>query len=177
MKYTEGEIGRVFVLQFEEGDDLVKCTEDFAADNGIATGYLNFTGMLGKGSLKAGIGAADSDKISIDATYEGSAIGLLAVNGEGKPTLHLNGVLGHGSKVVGGYMSESVTVSKGGQAILYEITGASCTQSQDDTTGRTALLAKPQETKKESATSDRFSARKVNDTNSQILHLFNCSIN
>jgi predicted DNA-binding protein with PD1-like motif len=38
MQYSEGSLGRVFVLRFENGDDLIGSVENMAGEKGIGAG-------------------------------------------------------------------------------------------------------------------------------------------
>ena len=46
MKYSEGKIGRVFVLRMEDGDLMPSVIEDFAAEKDIKYGMVTFVGGL-----------------------------------------------------------------------------------------------------------------------------------
>ncbi len=64
MKVSEGKLGRVFMLQLEEGDRVADSVERFAAENGILSAQVF---ALGKDALA----------------------GIIAPSGRGKPVLRL----------------------------------------------------------------------------------------
>jgi len=55
MEYLEyRKIGRVFVIRFDEGDDVIKILEDFSRKKKILAGVLTFLGALKKPRLVVG---------------------------------------------------------------------------------------------------------------------------
>lgn len=54
MKYSEGNIGRVFVLRLEDGDKLPDVIEDFAKTKSITGAACWYVGGLHDGSMVVG---------------------------------------------------------------------------------------------------------------------------
>ncbi len=187
MKATEGKIGRVFVLRLEENDKLPNCLEDFARDNDIHNGYVNFiagikTGKIVTGPKDSAARPVETINQTIDNTHESAALGLLARDTANNPVLHIHGFFGRDGNTLSGCLRNGVDVWVTGEAILYEILDVTCLRELDPETGFSLLQVGkdaerdanmiPQQT----ATS---SLRRVdlNDGYSHIIHLFNSSIN
>jgi len=54
MLYTEGKIGRVFVIRLEDDDMLPSCIEQFAAKHNIKVGQAILVGGIESGNLVVG---------------------------------------------------------------------------------------------------------------------------
>jgi predicted DNA-binding protein with PD1-like motif len=54
MKASEGRLGRVFVIRFEDGDKLPECIERFAEEKGVTTGHVILVGGIGSGRVVVG---------------------------------------------------------------------------------------------------------------------------
>ncbi|MGD0857664.1 MAG: DUF296 domain-containing protein, partial [Dehalococcoidia bacterium] len=54
MKYSEGKIGRVFIIRLEDGDKLPACIEKFALEHNIKAGLALLIGGIGSGDLVVG---------------------------------------------------------------------------------------------------------------------------
>ena len=140
MRATEGRIGRVFVIRLEDGDVVPECIERFAEEKGVAVGHVILVGGIGGGEVV--VGPRDSHTmppdpmlLPIDGTHEVAAVGVLAPDEEGKPTLHIHGALGRSGTTVTGCLRPGVTTWMVGEAILYEILGSSAAHLKDKQTG------------------------------------------
>ena len=54
MKASEGRLGRVFVIRFEDSDQLPECIERFAEEKGVTTGHVILVGGIGGGRVVVG---------------------------------------------------------------------------------------------------------------------------
>ena len=91
MKYTEGSLGRVFVLRLEDGDPLNTTVEAFAREHGVRRGLAFYVGGGAPGtSLVVGPDATRTDAViplfhALSAPHETFAVGTLFPDEAGEP--------------------------------------------------------------------------------------------
>ena len=145
MKWTEGKIGRVFVLRLEDKDDVLECIESFAKEKCIKIGHVVMIGCIGSGSIITGPVDGDATppepiKLPIDGVHETLATGIIAPTKDGIPLLHLHGALGRSGKTTTGCLREGVSTWLVGEVIIYEINDIEDVKRLKDTeTGFTLL--------------------------------------
>jgi len=141
MKYTEGKIGRVFVLRLEDGDVVHACIEKFAADKGITGGGVLLVGGVDAGSkLVVGPKEGRAAKIepmhwTLDETHEIAAVGTIFPDETGVPVLHMHGACGRGGDTRTGCVRTGIKTWHIGEVIIYEITGTKAVRKKDPVTG------------------------------------------
>ena len=145
MKYSEGSIGRVFVLRLEDGDHLPDVIEDFAAQKKIRSGMCIFVGGIDSGG-KIVVGPEDGSKMppkpmlfTLEGVHEVAAVGTLFSDESGKPILHMHAAMGRSGKTRSGCIRPGVDVWKIGEVIIQEVTGTSAARLKDPETGFTLL--------------------------------------
>ncbi len=148
MKFSEGHIGRVFVIRLEEGDLVPHCIERFAQEKGIAVGHAILVGGVSGGKMV--VGPARSDEmppepmlLPVDGAHEIAAIGVLAPGEDGKPVLHIHGCAGRAGHTTTGCLRPGVPTWLVGEVILYEILGTSATRIKDPASGFALLEPGP----------------------------------
>lgn len=129
MKASEGRLGRVFVIRFEDGDELPECIERFAEEKGVTTGHVILVGGIGSGRVVVGPENAEERPpqpmlLPISGVSEVAGVGVLAPDQSGKPVLHIHAALGRSGQTMTGCLRYGVTTWLLAEAILYEITGA-----------------------------------------------------
>jgi predicted DNA-binding protein with PD1-like motif len=129
MKSSEGRLGRVFVIRFEDGDILPECIERFAEEKGVTTGLVILVGGIGGG--KVVVGPENSEDrppkpmvLPVSGVSEVAGVGVLAPGEDGRPVLHIHAALGRSGQTLTGCLRQGVTTWVLAEAILYEITGA-----------------------------------------------------
>lgn len=140
MKSTEGSVGRVFILRLEDGDVVPDCIEQFAAENGVSTGYAVLTGGLTSGEVVSGPRDPNARPLQpitvpIENAHEVSAVGVLAPTTDGAPKLHIHGALGRSGSTVTGCLRPGVKTWLVGEVVLYEITGTDAVRVRDEECG------------------------------------------
>ncbi len=85
MKYTEGHIGRVFILRLEDGDLLPQTIEQFAKEKQINHGHVTMIGCVSSGEVVVGPRKTDEMppdpmKVPIEGAHETIATGVLVIN-------------------------------------------------------------------------------------------------
>ncbi len=133
MKAIEGRLGRVFVLRLDHDDSLPRSIEDFAAEKQIQLAQVVFIGGIYNGNVVAGprITAEPRPEPIVLPVHEASdavATGIIAMAEDGKPALHMHGALGRCGQTMAGCFQKGVSVWLVGEAIIYEILGASNTR-------------------------------------------------
>ncbi len=140
MKATEGRVGRVFVVRLEDKDVMPACLERFAEEKGIKVGHVILVGGIGGGEVV--VGPHDSNEmpprpmsLPIDGAHEVVGVGVLALDENGKPTLHIHAALGRSGQTLTGCLRLGVTTWLVGEAIIYEITGTKAAHLPDKASG------------------------------------------
>jgi predicted DNA-binding protein with PD1-like motif len=140
MKASEGKIGRVFVLRLDDGDAVPGCIEQFAAEKKIKCGHVILIGGIGGGQIVSGPRYTDKmppDPIllPVDGAHEVVGLGIIAPDKDGRPILHIHAALGRAGKTLTGCLRPGVTAWLVGEAIIYEITGATARRLPDSASG------------------------------------------
>jgi len=147
MKYSEGKIGRVFVIRLEDGDELPGCIEKFAVEHKISVGQAILVGGIGSGEIVSGPRKnkelpIDPMLIPIDGVHEVVGVGVLAPDRKGTPQLHIHAALGRAGKTTTGCLRMGVKTWLVGEVILYEILGADVARLPDKESGFELLTPK-----------------------------------
>ena len=147
MKFSEGKIGRVFIIRLEDDDELPGCIEQFAAKHKISVGQAILVGGIGSGEIVAGPRKnkelpIDPMLIPVDGVHEVVGVGVLAPDRKGKPSLHIHAALGRAGKTTTGCLRMGVKTWLVGEVILYEILGADVARLPDKASGFELLMPK-----------------------------------
>lgn len=140
MKFSEGQVGRVFVIRLEDGDVLPDCIESFAENQGVAVGYVIVIGGVNKGKIVVGPRSTEEMPpqpmlFPIDEVHEIAGVGIIAPGKDGRPTLHIHAALGRAGRTTTGCLRHGVTTWLVGEVILYEILGAKVARIKDPNSG------------------------------------------
>jgi uncharacterized protein len=151
MKYSEGKLGRVFIIRLEDGEVIPDCIEKFAADHGITHGQAILVGGIGSGQVVTGprfsdINPPDPMQLPVDGAHELVGVGVLAPDADGKPVLHIHAALGRSGQTLTGCLRLGVKTWLVGEVILYEICGAKAIRELDKKSG--FVLLEPESPKK-----------------------------
>ena len=158
MLYSEGKIGRVFVIRLEDGDELPSCIEQFARDHKISVGQAILVGGIGSGDVVVGprkntTMPPDPMLLPLDGVHEVVGIGVLAPDKNGKPSFHIHAALGRAGKTTTGCLRMGVRTWLVGEVVLYEILGANVARLSDKQSGFELLI--PEAGKKKSSSGGR----------------------
>jgi predicted DNA-binding protein with PD1-like motif len=140
MEYSEGKIGRIFVIRLNDGDELPGCIEKFAQEKKVSMAQAILVGGIGSGKVVVGPRRnrelpIDPMLVSLDGVHELVGLGVLAPDKEGKPSLHIHAALGRAGFTVTGCLRTGVTTWLVGEVILCEILGAGMARLPDRTSG------------------------------------------
>ena len=141
MKYSEGKIGRVFVVRLEDNDRLPESIENFAREKGIARGICLLIGGINEGG-KVVVGPEDSEASPIvpmvselAGVHEVAGVGTLFPDDRGRPVLHMHAALGRGGKTTTGCIRLGIEVWKLGEVVLLEIDDNTARRRKDPAAG------------------------------------------
>jgi uncharacterized protein len=149
MKYSEGNMGRIFVLRLEDGEPLNGTVEAFAREHGVTGGVAFYVGGAAAGSrVVVGPDAERQDTIvpllhSLAGTQEMLALGTLFPNDAGEPLLHMHAASGREGGATVGCTRAGVETWLVGEVVLLEIVGTEARRVKDAATGFDLLDASP----------------------------------
>ncbi len=140
MQFSEGQMGRIFVLRLEEGERLNDTIEKFAREQKINHGLAFYLGGAGDGSqVVVGPEANREGIIPMIYTWRGAqevlALGTLIPDEAGEPVLHLHAAAGREGQATVGCTRAGVAVWLVGEVVLLEILGSAATRRKDAQTG------------------------------------------
>lgn len=143
MKYASGSIGRVFVVRFEHGDDLVESIKALAIKESLGLATVTVIGALRKGEMVTGPKElktpADPNWTTFTDGREVLAFGMLVADGSGVK-LHLHGSFGRGECTLTGCLRNNSEVFITIDGIVTEITGIKASKKKDDKTGHEVMV-------------------------------------
>ena len=141
MKYSEGKIGRVFVIRLEDGDRLPDIIESFAAEHGVLRGTCIMVGGIDDGG-KIVVGPEDGTvrppvpiPFELEGVHEVAAVGTLFPNETGKPILHMHAALGREGRTHTGCIRLGVNAWLVTEVIIMEITDNNARRLTDQESG------------------------------------------
>jgi uncharacterized protein len=141
MHYTEGKMGRVFVLRLEDGERLNDTLEAFAREQNLPHALAFFLGGSATGSkVVVGPDAARSDAVvplihELAGAQEVLAVGTLIPDEAGVPVLHMHAAAGREGRATVGCTRAGVDVWLVGEVVLLEIVGTAALRRKDPATG------------------------------------------
>lgn len=141
MKYTEGSVGRIFIIRFHDGDRLPDDIVSFAEEKKISNALcLFFGGIQGGGKIIAG--PSNSEKLPPDpiitilrGVHEACGLGTIVKNEKGIPTLHMHTSFGRAEKVTTGCIRLGIDVWQIAEAVILEIKDSVAYRKKDPKTG------------------------------------------
>ena len=153
MIFSEGKIGRVFVIRLEDGDEVPGCIEKFAAEHDVKAGQAILIGGIWKGEVVVGPRKSetmppDPMLLPLEGAHEVVGLGILASDKNGKPVLHMHAALGRSGHTTTGCLRMGVKTWLVGEVILYEILGADVARLPDKASGFELLRPRTTPTKK-----------------------------
>jgi len=144
MRFSEGKLGRVFVLRLDDGDVIPGCIEQFAADEDVKAAQVVLLGAVQSGEVVAGPRASRSAPagpmlLPVDGVHEVLGVGLLAPNEMGEPRLHVHGALGRAGATLTGCLRPGVDTWCMIEAVVTEILDLNVRRVSDGARGVSIL--------------------------------------
>jgi predicted DNA-binding protein with PD1-like motif len=145
MKYTQAQLGRVFVLRLEDGDVLHDTIEAFARQEGIQAAAVIVVGCADTGSRLV-VGPRDGRRAPIEPmdvlltnVHEIAGTGTVFPDETGRPLLHMHVAAGRAGSAVAGCVRSGVKAWQIAEVILFELVGCAAVRRPDAATGFTLL--------------------------------------
>jgi predicted DNA-binding protein with PD1-like motif len=141
MKYSQGSIGRVFVLRLEDGELLNDTLEAFAAEHDVMRGLALYLGGSAAGSrVVVGPDATRDDAVialvhTLTGAREAFAIGTIFPDESGKPAVHMHGAYGREGDATVGCTRAGLQTWLVGEVVLLEIVGSEARREVDPASG------------------------------------------
>ncbi len=142
MKYQQGSFGRVFVLKFDDKDDLLAEIKSVAETEKIKAGTIMLLGGLRKAGIVAGPKEAvvppDPMWVMTDDGREVLGFGTIFWRGN-EPAIHLHGAVGRGKETITGCIRKESSVYLVVEAVITELLGIDGSRKLDEKTGLVVL--------------------------------------
>lgn len=141
MKYSQGSIGRIFVLRLEDGELLNDTLEAFAAEHDVKRGVAFYLGGSAGGSrVVVGPDAARDDAVialvhTLTGAQEALAVGTIFPDESGRPAVHMHGAYGREGSATVGCTRTGLQTWLVGEVVLLEIVGSEARREVDAATG------------------------------------------
>jgi len=138
MRYTEGQLGRVFVARLEDGESIYDVVEGIARrENSHAASVIAIGGMR-KGKVVTGPVNPTGEIVPhievFDDARELVGIGTVFTS-DGKPTLHFHAGIGRGNSALIGCPREGMSVFLVLEVIITELLGVEAERAPDEESG------------------------------------------
>jgi len=134
MQYTEGQIGRVFVVRIDDGEDMLLALRQFILDRNIQAGSIHFLGALMNGRMVTGPEEPVIPPVPHFVMFEGGwevfGIGTI-YPGEGGPHIHYHASVGRSGHALTGCLREKAITYLIVEAVIMEFTGLSARREFD----------------------------------------------
>lgn len=141
MKYSKGEVGRVFIIRLEDGDKMPAALEKFASENKIEAGMcILLGGVRSGGKIVAGPLCGEERPVNpvilnLAGVNEILGVGTLFPDMEGNPKLHMHASMGREEKSLTGCIRPGIEIWQLAEVILLEISGTSGRREKDEDLG------------------------------------------
>jgi predicted DNA-binding protein with PD1-like motif len=135
MQYSEGSLGRVFVLRMDHGEDLIEMLQRFVSHKGIESCMVLFIGALLEGRAVTGPEHSAIPPIPHSETFEGAweSFGMATVYPSAQgPKIHIHSALGRGREALAGCIRERAKIYLIVEAVLFEFSGLEAKRSWDE---------------------------------------------
>lgn len=137
MQYTEGQLGRVFVVRIDNGEDLLTSVSRFISDKSVSAGTILFLGALMNGRMVTGPEEPVIPPVPHFVMFEGGwevfGVGTI-YPGEGGPNIHYHASVGRSGHALTGCLRETAVAYLVVEVVILEFTGLSARREFDEKT-------------------------------------------
>jgi len=142
MRYTQGRIGRVFVLKFDDGDVVLEKLKHFAKREKLKAAVMVFIGALKRGDLVTGpkkpVIPPIPNTVNFKDAWESLGIATIFTNAKG-PQIHIHSAMGKKLRTLTGCVRGKSEVFLVIEAVVFELKGVRATKDIDVKTGLNLL--------------------------------------
>ena len=159
MQYAQGEVGRIFVLRIDNGEDFLESMRSFIADKEIQCGAGTFLGALMNGRMVTGPEEPVIPPVPHFVLFEGGwevfGVGTI-YPGEGGPHIHYHASVGRAGHALTGCLREKATTYLIIEAIIIEFKNLEGRREFDEKTQmHLPVLGKPEEKPEEKGSAEK----------------------
>jgi predicted DNA-binding protein with PD1-like motif len=137
MQYTEGQLGRVFVVRIDDGEDMLVSLRQFILDKNIQSGSITFLGALMNGRMVTGPEEPVIPPVPHFVMFEGGwevfGVGTI-YPGESGPHIHYHASVGRSGHALTGCLREQAITYLIIEAVIMEFTGLKARREFDQKT-------------------------------------------
>jgi hypothetical protein len=137
MQYSEGRLGRVFVVRIDDGEDFLAVMHEFVRMKSVRTGTILFLGALRQGRMVTGPEEAilppDPHFVMFEGGWEMVGLGTICP-GEDGPAIHYHASVGRAGYALTGCLREKAITYIVAEAIVLEFTGLDISRRFDEKT-------------------------------------------
>jgi hypothetical protein len=138
MHYSEGRLGRTFVLRIDDGEDFLAVTKEFIQNKAVQTGTILFLGALRQGRMVTGPEELVIPPVPHYVMFEGGwemvGIGTICPGDDG-PAIHYHASVGRAGHALTGCLREKAVTYIIAEVIILEFTGLDIRRGLDEKTG------------------------------------------
>jgi predicted DNA-binding protein with PD1-like motif len=135
MQYSEGHLGRVFVVRIDDGEDFLSALQQFVFDKKILTGTILFLGALKEGKMVTGPEELTVPPVPHFVMFEGGwetfGVGTI-YPGDSGPMIHYHASVGRAGHALTGCLREKATAYLVIEAVILELTGLNIRREFDE---------------------------------------------
>jgi len=135
MQYSEGSLGRVFVLRMDHGEDLIESLQKFLKEKKIESCTALFLGALKDGRAVTGptspVIPPTPNFEAYDSAWEVFGMATVYPSVQG-PNLHIHSAMGRGRQSLTGCIRDMAGVYLVVEAVLFEICGLAAERVWDE---------------------------------------------
>ena len=135
MQYSEGQLGRVFVVRIDDGEDMLLSLRQFIIDKSVNAGTILFLGALMNGRMVTGPEEPVLPPVPHFVMFEGGwevfGVGTI-YPGEHGPHIHYHASVGRSGHALTGCLREKAITYLVVEAIVLEFTGLSARRVFDE---------------------------------------------
>jgi uncharacterized protein len=135
MQYTEGQIGRVFVVRIDDSEDMLLSLRQFIIDKNIQAGSIQFLGALMSGRMVTGPEEPVIPPVPHFVMFEGGwevfGVGTIYPGDDG-PHIHYHASVGRSGHALTGCLREKAITYLIVEAVIMEFTGLTARREFDE---------------------------------------------
>lgn len=140
MEYSQGSLGRIFVIRLADGEDLIGSLDRFLAEKEVASGMILFLGALRKGRIVTGPRELTIPPVSpfvedLEGGFETFGVATVYPGEGGEPRVHIHASFGRDDRTLTGCLRERGEAYLVVEAVVFEFLGLSARRLFDEESG------------------------------------------